>query len=73
MALRDRIVMRLDGSVPVKERLLQVEVRSPGGEVGVEPAGDFVKITETTRKGRIKDWKRAHKDHVVSIEFIAGK
>lgn len=73
MALRDKIVMRLDTSVPAKERIIEVEVRSPGGMVTMDPAGDFVEIAERTRKGTVRDWKRAHRSHVVSIQFIAGK
>lgn len=73
MALRDKIVIHLDGTVPVKDRDMQVEVRSPGGEVTMDRAGEFVEIAERTRKGNIRDWKRAHVDHVVYVRFIAGK
>lgn len=72
MALRDKITMRLDASAPAKERVLKVEAKSPGGGVDMVLQDDFVQIAEFTRKGRVKDWKRAHKDHVVSIEFEAG-
>lgn len=73
MALRDKIVMRLDGSVPAAERTLTVEVRSPGGEVTMDTVGEMVEIAEVTRGGRVKDWQRAHRDHIVYARFIAAK
>jgi len=73
MALRDKITVRLDGSVPPKERVLEVVATSPGGTVSMVLAPPFVEIIEATRGGRVKSWKRAHQDHVVSIDFTSGK
>ena len=73
MALRDKIVVNLDQSVPPKQRILTVEATSPGGTVAVVGTDTgLVEVREQTRKGKIMNWKRVNPDHVVSIENRAG-
>jgi hypothetical protein len=73
MALRDKIVARLDGAVPTKDRVLEVEVSSPGGTVDMEISAGILRLTESSRTGKMRNWKVATIEHVVSVEFIAGK
>jgi len=77
MALRDKIVVYLDNSIPPKERVIEVKASAPGGTVQQEatPPGvvGLIEITEKTRKGNVKKWVRVNPEHVVKIEFVAGK
>lgn len=74
MALRDKVVIRLDGSVPVKDRLIEVTATSPGGVVDFEPYGDtHFEVTEKTRKGKEKRAVVVSREHVVSLEVILAK
>lgn len=72
MALRDSITVHLDGSVPVKDRKLEVKATTPGGVVELDNGVGFIVISEKTRKGKVKTWRQANTEHVVSIVFEAG-
>ena len=56
MALRDKITVRLDGSVPPKERVLEVVATSPGGTVKATYEPPFIEVDEKTRGGTVKVW-----------------
>ena len=77
MALRDKIVIRLDAGVPPKDRVLTVEATGTGATVQMEatPPGitGLIEINEKTRTGKVKNWKRVNPDHVVAIEFERSK
>jgi hypothetical protein len=73
MALRDEITVTLDQSVPVKDRVIGVVARSPGGVVKMSDDDPFVRLEEQTRSGKVKGWLKVHKDHVVRIVFTSGK
>jgi len=70
MALRDKMIITLD-----TKKTVEVEASSPGGKVVMTNKGEgaLVRIEEQTAKGRVKNMKWAHIDHIVSIEWESGK
>ena len=68
MALRDSIVATLDN-----KKTIEVEVTSPGGTVDMEITAGIVRLQEMSRTGKMRNWKVATLEHVVSVEFNAGK
>lgn len=74
MALNDKITAILDASAPAKERLVEVKVSSPGGEVFLETFGDHhIKIVERTRKGHEKSAVFVAREHVVLIRSTKAR